>query len=187
MLKRMFRSLGWCSLATVAASSGAEVVIEDFKADAVSLNWQIVNDSVMGGISTSRLLRVSDQVVRFSGELSLDNNGGFASARATGQIPDLAGIDTISLRVKGDGRRYQLRLRSRTGWRVPDFSAEFQTKVGEWQTHHLLIADFVPGWRGRKFKDVDPIQPEEIRSIGFLLGDKTSGAFSLDIDWIKAE
>jgi len=187
MIKRMFRSLGWCSIATVAVTSQAEVVIEDFKADAVSLNWQIVNDSVMGGISTSRMIRISDEVVRFSGELSLDNNGGFASVRATGSMPDLSGTDTISIRVKGDGRRYQFRLRSRTGWRVPDFSADFQTKVGEWQTYQFLISEFVPGWRGRKLRGVDPIKPDEIRSIGILLGDKNPGGFALDIDWIKAE
>ena len=186
MFKRMIRSLGWCSLATVAVTSQAEVVIEDFKADAVSLNWQIVNDSVMGGISTSRMIRISDEVVRFSGELSLDNNGGFASVRATGSMADLSGTDTISIRVKGDGRRYQFRLRSSTGLRVPDFSAEFQTKVGEWQTHYLRISDFVPGWRGRKLRGVPPIKPDEIRSIGILLGDKNPGGFALDIDWVKA-
>ena len=187
MLKRMFRSLGLCSLATVAATSQAEVTIEDFKEGVTSLNWQIVNDSVMGGISTSKMIWVSDDIVKFSGDLSLENNGGFASVRATGRMPSLAESNRIVIRVKGDGRRYQLRLRSGRGWRVPDFSAEFQTQVGEWQTHSFLIADFEPGWRGRKLQNVPPIKPDEIRSLGFLLGDKNPGGFALEIDWIKAE
>jgi len=188
MLKRIFCSLKKCglSMSVLATAVQAEVVIEDFAAGAVSLNWQIVNDSVMGGISTSGLNRVSDEFVRFSGRLSLANNGGFASVRASGRIPDLSKTNAIIIRVKGDGRRYQLRVRAGDGGRGPDYSADFQTRLGEWQTHYLPVADFVPGWRGRQLKRGPAIEPKQIRSIGILLGDKTPGSFSLDIDWIKA-
>ena len=42
------------------------------------LGWGIVNDGVMGGRSSSRVER-TDEGIRFSGNLSLANNGGFAS------------------------------------------------------------------------------------------------------------
>lgn len=164
----------------------AETVIETFDRGRVSLNWQIVNDSVMGGISNSGLDRVDDGVVRFSGRLSLENNGGFASVRAAGQFPDLSEARAIMIRVKGDGRVYQLRMRMSNGWRAPDYSAEFTTKLGQWQTFVLPLADFAAGWRGRTVRDAPPLDPGQIRSIGILLGDKTPGGFAIDIDWIKA-
>ena len=43
--------------------------------------WQVVNDSVMGGISTSEVVEKRAGAVSFRGELSLENNGGFTSAR----------------------------------------------------------------------------------------------------------
>lgn len=187
MFKRITCLLGLYSIAAVAATSAAEVTIEDFSKDAMSLDWRIVNDSVMGGVSTSGLDRVSDDVMRFSGQLSLENNGGFASTRGHGRFPELAGVTGFMIRVKGDGRTYQLRLRNSNGWRAPDYSASFVTKPGQWQTHVLPLKTFVAGWRGRKVPDAPALEPARISSIGILLGDKKAGLFSLEIDWIKAD
>ena len=44
-------------------------------------NWSIVNDDVMGGISKSNLSMNGENNLIFSGYLSLENNGGFASSR----------------------------------------------------------------------------------------------------------
>ncbi len=173
-------------LLTVSTRVSAEIVLEDFTRGETSLSWQIVNDSVMGGISNSSVDRVSDEVVRFSGRLSMENNGGFASVRASGRMPDLTGVKAMVVRVKGDGRTYQLRLRTSTGWRVPDYSASFTTKLGQWQTFVLPLQDFEAGWRGRAIPDAPPVDPRQIRSVGILLGDSKPGGFAIEIDWIKA-
>ena len=47
------------------------------------VRWRIVNDGVMGGLSSSDLELTKDRTAIFSGFVSLDNNGGFASVRAT--------------------------------------------------------------------------------------------------------
>ncbi len=189
--QRRFRLKGAVMGLLVAAGSGgpiaaSEILIEDFSEGAVVLRWQIVNDSVMGGISNSDVGRVTDETVRFSGTLSLENNGGFASMRSAGRMPDLAGTDAVVVRVKGDGRTYQLRLRTGNGWRVPDYRAEFETRLGEWQTHVLPLREFKAGWRGMAVRDAPPIEAGQIRSVGILLGDKKPGGFMLEIDWIKA-
>ena len=188
MLSRLRVLLGistFCG-ASVESSGAADVVIEDFAEGADSLRWQIVNDSVMGGISRSSMDRISAEVVRFSGRLSLENNGGFASVRASGRMPDLAGVQAIVIRTKGDGRTYQLRLRMATGSRAPDYRAEFKTEPGQWRTDVLPLRDFVAGWRGQSIPDAPPINPAKIREVGILIGDKIPGEFSIDIDWIKA-
>ncbi|GAB5560532.1 MAG: CIA30 family protein [Synoicihabitans sp.] len=171
---------------STSSATAETIVVEDFREGAVDLRWQIVNDSVMGGISNSRLDRIDDEVVRFSGRLRLENNGGFASMRSAGNVPDMGDANAIMIRVKGDGRRYQLRLRTGEGWRTPDYSAEFATKLGEWQTVALPLDKFVAGWRGRTLRGAPPLDSTAIRSVGILLGDKQPGGFLLEIDWIKA-
>lgn len=178
--------LGALIMLSMGALVARGVVLEDFARGAVKLNWQIVNDRVMGGISNSSLDRIDDETVRFSGRLSLANNGGFASVRASGRMPDLAGASAVVIRTKGDGRTYQLRLRMANGWRAPDYSATFTTKPGQWQTHVIPWRDFVAGWRGQTLRDAPALNPARIQSVGILLGDKQPGGFSLDIDWIKA-
>ncbi len=42
--------------------------------------WRAINDGVMGGISAGRMVGI-DYGLSFEGELSLENNGGFASVR----------------------------------------------------------------------------------------------------------
>jgi hypothetical protein len=161
-------------------------MITDFSTKDTGLTWQTVNDTVMGGLSRSRI-EVSDRgIARFSGTLSLENNGGFASVRSAGNLPDLTGYEALVVRAKGDGRSYQFRVRTGTGWRVPDYRAGFTTRKGAWQEHYLPFADFVPGWRGRRLRGVPPIDSAKIQSLGILLGDKKPGGFELSIDWIKA-
>ena len=71
--------------------------------------WVAVNDAVMGGLSQGGAT-ISDGLLQFSGTVSLANNGGFSSVRAAGRRYDLAGATGLVLRLKGDGRSYQLRL-----------------------------------------------------------------------------
>ena len=72
------------------------------------LDWRIVDDGVMGGLSKGERDISKDGILRFFGTLSLENNGGFSSLR-TGDVKlDLSGAEGVILRVKGDGRTYQL-------------------------------------------------------------------------------
>ena len=188
MVLRFSRSLavGMVWIVSTMGLPASDIVIEDFAEGAWLLRWQIVDDGVMGGVSQSSLNRVDPETVRFSGLLSMENNGGFASVRTSGLMPDLAETQSVKIRTRGDGRTYQLRLRTSNGWRAPDYSAEFKTEPGQWQIHVLPLTSFIAGWRGRAIRNAPPINPAEILSVGVLLGDKNPGGFSLDVDWIKA-
>ena len=67
--------------------------------DADSSEWRVINDGVMGGISRSGIERTGRQTGMFTGLLSLENNGGFASVRAALGPADLSDWDGIELRV----------------------------------------------------------------------------------------
>ena len=85
-------------------------LIFDFQVQDEAARWVRVNDGVMGGLSQSEMRFTIEGTALFEGTLSLENNGGFASVRT---IPDdfaLGGYTGLAVRVKGDGRRYMLRL-----------------------------------------------------------------------------
>jgi monofunctional biosynthetic peptidoglycan transglycosylase len=140
--------------------------------------WQPINDGVMGGLSSGRMEQSGD-VLRFEGTLSLENNGGFASVRRSiGE--DLAKATSVQLRVRGDGRTYQFRLRQDDRFDGVAWRSEFSTD-GEWQTVDLPFDQFRPVFRGRQVPEAGPVTPAAIRQIGFMLADKVPGPFTLEI------
>ena len=60
-------------------------------------NWNIVNDDVMGGISTSYLSVSDGKSLIFNGNLSLENNGGFASTRHRFKEQTLASVKSFKI------------------------------------------------------------------------------------------
>ncbi len=140
--------------------------------------WRAINDGVMGGVSSGEMIRTEDGL-RFQGYLSLDNNGGFASVRRFLNF-SLHDVKGIRLRVRGDGRTFQMRIRQDESYDNIAWRAEFATN-GKWQTIELLFEDFDPVWRGRSVKDAGPVSAERVRQIGFLLADGKQKAFRLDI------
>jgi NADH dehydrogenase [ubiquinone] 1 alpha subcomplex assembly factor 1 len=153
--------------------------------------WQIVNDGVMGGRSSSEMEIAKtdggEGILRFTGKLSLENNGGFASVRS--QVAGPLGLntgDTIVLRVKGDGRRYTLNLYTPDRRTAFSYQMEFETKANEWTEVKLPIDKFVAHSFGRPIPSMK-LDPSQVQSIGILLGDKQPGPFEILIDWIVVE
>ncbi len=144
--------------------------------------WQAINDGVMGGVSTGRMVE-TDHGLSFQGSLSLENNGGFASVRRALDA-DLSGASKLRVELKGDGRTYQARFRQDSNFDGIAWRAEFDTS-GEWQVIELSFADFEPVFRGRKVPQAGPLIAEQIRQFGFLIGDKKAGPFELEIRSIE--
>ncbi len=151
-----------------------------------AFEWRIVNDGVMGGLSKGVLKFTEDGVMKFSGMLSLENNGGFSSLRSGDVDLDLSNDLGLLLKVKGDGRTYQARLTTDETYRGMEmsFSAEFQTTKGKWTQIKVPFSAFKGSWRGRDLSD-RRFDPSKIHRIGLLLGDKQSGPFELEVDYIR--
>lgn len=159
-------------------------VLIDFTAPADG-RWQVVNDGVMGGVSRSGL-SVSDQATGvFAGQLSLANNGGFASVRKVLEVSDLSGCDGLEIRVMGDGRTYQLRLRTDGGFDGVAYATSFATQDGQWLTIALPFDRFLPTFRGRILSGQPPLATDSIAQIAFMLADKQAGPFRLEIDFVQ--
>jgi len=161
-------------------------VLFDFSDSSETERWLTVNDNVMGGISKGEVSPTYDGCLLFSGSLSLENNGGFASIRSRPADFGLGESDGIRIRVKGDGRTYQFRLRRDRSLDGIAFKYEFTTVENKWIEVDLPFSSFIPTYRGRKLTDVEPLNPADIRQLGFLIADKEAGPFELTVDRIVA-
>ncbi|TWU56814.1 Complex I intermediate-associated protein 30 (CIA30) [Rubripirellula tenax] len=148
--------------------------------------WQIVNDGVMGGRSSSQATITGEGQMRFSGNLSLENNGGFASVRSLPQSMGLDAGETIVMRVKGDGRKYTFNLYTPDRRTAFSYQKDFQTTAGEWTEVRLPVNEFVAHSFGRRVANM-PLDATRVQSIGILLGDKNPGGFEILVDWIRVE
>ena len=165
--------------------AAADKILFDFQTATNTAAWQVVNDDVMGGVSTS-FFRLTNGTAVFQGEVSLKNNGGFASVRSLPARHDLAGGDAFLVRVRGDGQRYKLTARTDRSFDSAIYQAVFTTKKGEWEEHRLPMRDFVPTFRGRVLSEAPPLDPAKITSVGFLISDQQDGPFHLELAWIRA-
>jgi len=183
--KRYFVSVtGFFSLTGSIAMADNRKTIIDFSRPPY-WPWTSVNDVVMGGVSDS-LVQISDEGTGvFAGHLSLENNGGFASARVGLPENDYSGYAGIMLRVKGDGKRYSFRLRTDRMFDGMVYRQEFDTAAGEWMDVEMPFSDFRPSFRGRTVPDAPPLNTANICQLGFLISDKQEGEFRLEIERIE--
>ncbi|SFU74003.1 CIA30 family protein [Halomonas korlensis] len=156
----------------------------DFQQEDEAPRWRAINDDVMGGVSRGNM-RGEDGVGVFSGELSLEHGGGFASVRREPEAFALDDVSGLRLYVRGDGRRYQLRVYSNQLIEGAAYRAVFQTRAGEWQRVTLPWHEFEAVFRGRRLEDAPSLDPGTIHQVGFLTVDRRSGPFRLEVAWLE--
>lgn len=149
--------------------------------------WVIVNDGVMGGVSSSSLKINKECNAVFSGNISLENNGGFASVR---YFPEksfkVTNEGEVSLKIKGDGKAYQFRIKLNDN-EYYSYIYSFNTS-GEWEIITLSLADFYPSFRGRKLAEAGDVKLEgEVSYISILIANKKTESFKFQIENIVFE
>src|SRR5690606_13933798 len=103
-------------------------------------HWQVVNDVVMGGCSQAKFLINNAGYGEFSGQVSLENNGGFSSVKYSFNQIDMDAFTKVRIKIKGDTHRYQLRLKSNITDRH-SYVTYFET-TGNWQEVELDLREF---------------------------------------------
>ncbi len=147
-------------------------------------NWSIINDDVMGGVSSSNITINDQNNIVFSGFLSLKNNGGFASSRLNYSKETLVGVKSFKIKFRGDGNIYKLRLRQNN--RRASYSHSFKSLRDQWTEINILVTDFKPTWRGNTYNNYPDLQIDKINSIGLQISDKQEGEFKLELKYLKA-
>ncbi len=159
--------------------------------------WGALDDVVMGGVSASNM-RFVEGAALFTGNVSVANSGGFASVRTKNFDPpiNLSGCEGVTLRVKGDGKRYKLFLRSDAVWDGVGYSHSFDTVADTWINIRVPFEDLIPVFRAKVVKDRPQIDKSKISSFQLMLSkfeydgalnpSFSPGAFELQIESISA-
>jgi hypothetical protein len=163
-----------------------EVSIAEFRSEADAARWVAIDDVVMGGRSRSALSVTPDGTGFFSGDVSAENNGGFASVRSLARRLDLVGLDGFRLRVRGDGKRYKFCVRNEASFDGVVYQAAFEPAGQEWQSVDLPFERFMPTFRGKFVPAAGPLDRSRILTLGFMISDRQLGPFRLEIAWIAA-
>jgi len=106
--------------------------------------WRIVNDGVMGGLSSSNVSVNEDNKIVFKGNISLENNGGFASLRSPVKNYNFEKYSGIEIRMKGDGKRYSISMKETSYFTGYFYTTSFETKKksGWLYKFHLISLSF---------------------------------------------
>ncbi|CAA0823676.1 NAD(P)-binding Rossmann-fold superfamily protein [Striga hermonthica] len=168
------------------------------------LAWGSLDDVVMGGVSESTFFidhkggENGGPVGIFRGVVSTANNGGFTSIRTKNfTVPeDLSAYEGLELRIKGDGRRYKLIIRTSRDWDTVGYTTGFDTVKDQWQSIRMPFSSLRPIFRARTVSDAPPFNPSEIVSLqlmfskfeydGKLNPTFVEGPFQLPVSSIRA-
>lgn len=146
-------------------------------------DWRPINDDVMGGVSESTF-EATEAGAAFTGTVSLEHGGGFASVRAPESVHDLSAHNGLRLRLRGDGKHYWL-----TTYTVPGGSISYRTPLQpptHWTTVDVPFATLTPYRRGTERPDAPPFDAAQVQTLGFLIADGQAGPFRLEVEWIRA-
>ena len=158
-----------------------------FESAASVADWSAIDDSVMGGVSVSRLRHDPAGHAVFEGTVSLERNGGFASVRSRPLALGAAGALACLLEVRGDGKRYKLNLRTDDAFDGVNYQAAFKAPEGPWTLVRLPLSGFLPTFRGRSVPGAPPLDPARVRQIGLMIADGQAGTFALALRSIRVE
>jgi hypothetical protein len=158
-----------------------QTMVFDFSPSSDMSNWRIVDDGVMGGLSQGHIDLNEKGHAVYHGKISLQNNGGFSSLRYRPEPFELSNETHLVLRVKGDGKKYQFRIKSRA--RDSYSYIHYHKTSGEWETIRLPLSEFSPSFRGRRL-DRPNYPAETVAEIGILIGNKKAEPFEIQIDWV---
>ncbi len=156
--------------------------IVDFNNNSKLHGWYVVDDVVMGGRSSGSLSLSTEGHAVSTGKVSLENNGGFSSLRYALDEMKAGKSNHIILKVKGDGKKYQFRLKHNRN-SYYSYIYWFDTS-GEWEEISIPLAEMYPSFRGRTL-DMPNFSHDSIQEIGLLIGNKKAEDFKLLIDRIE--
>jgi len=151
------------------------MLIDDFiprnTKEKLTPKWEFITDQVMGGVSTGKMEMgrwENHNCLRLTGNISLENNGGFIQARLIlkkkNKLFNAENYRGIHILAKGNGQSYALHLRTQHTWLPWQFyQADFKTNR-HWQEIFIPFSKFKP-YSLKKSLDIRKIKSVAIVAI----------------------
>lgn len=160
------------------------MLLFDFTKTSDLSNWNVVDDVVMGGRSNGHFEINKEGNGVFYGNVSLENYGGFSSVRYRMGRQVVDSFKYCKIRLKGDGKRYQFRVKS-DQYDRHSYIQYFETS-GDWETIEIPLAEMYPTFRGRRL-DMPNYPSIHLEEMAFLIANKKAEPFQIELDWITLE
>ncbi len=167
----------------VLSASLFTLALSSFQLQANQTTWYVVNDGVMGGVSSSTAKIVAGNL-EFAGRVKLENNGGFASVRSGAGQYNLSAFSSLRIRVRGDGKRYGFQIGTGSARGIL-YRFEFNTQAGQWLEVDIPFKSLLPTRFGNTLRN-PVLDSSNIEHFGFIIANKKAEEFKLELDWIKA-
>ena len=158
----------------------------DFGSAAAAARWGPIDDRVMGGVSNSTFLYEDSSGALFTGEVSMEHGGGFASVRSGHLDLDLSGYQGLIIIFMGDGKSYKLSVTTEPRFDSVVYRTVFNTRPGIWEELKIPFNRFVPTFRGEVVSQAPELDPSRIVALGLLISQRQKGPFLLKVSSIKA-
>lgn len=159
----------------------------DFGENKGGQDWRVLSDSVMGGLSYGKVT-MTENTLKFKGDVSLENNGGFSSIRSPWANMDLSKFRKVKMRFRSSGQAFAMTMERDQRWYMPYFKKEFTSDSEEWQEVTLDLTDFKEYRIGRMTGNTPSEESlSEIIRIGIVTNSKKASGFELELDWIVFE
>lgn len=164
--------------------SGNILVLVDFGAQREISGWEIEDDVVMGGRSKGSFVVEPGGSALFSGDVSLENDGGFSSVQHYMDPVDVSAYRTAFIRLKGDGKRYLFIVEAEKNARHY-YVHEFQTGT-DWQTIEIPLSSMYPVRRGDRL-NIPNYAGKTLAQVRFMIANQTAESFRLEINriWLQ--
>jgi hypothetical protein len=146
-----------------------------------SNDWKIIDDVVMGGRSSGRFSIDTNGNGVFSGDVSIENNGGFSSVQYQFNKIKTTKDSKVIIRLKGDGKEYQFRIKGKRNTYY-SYITIFKTS-GDWENITINLKDLYPSFRGQTMQ-MPNFTGDSFEEIVFLVGNKKNESFKLILDRI---
>lgn len=147
--------------------------------------WVAVNDGVMGGLSKG-VLTLTKKSLKFNGNISFANNGGFASFRNRYGKYNLEDVTSVEIKYRSAGQIMALSLEPNDMFYEPTYRILLEDTNSAWKTVEININQFVECVLGEPtgYKITPNILPK-IKRIGFINTEKKEGVFEIEIKYLK--
>jgi len=159
-------------------------VLFDFADAAAMRGWEVEDDVIMGGRSKSTVAHDPAGHVVFRGDVSLENDGGFASVQNHFDPIDVSPYTHVVIRLKGDGKDYRYLAEAVKNARHY-YLAEFRT-TGEWQDIRIPLREMHPVRRGERL-DLPNFPGKTLSQARFMIANGRAEAFRLEVASIRLE
>ena len=167
-------------------SFGQSSIIDFGNSAEKNQEWKLLSDNIMGGVTKSKIEYTNNSVL-LSGNISLDNYGGFSSIKTKYKSVDLSKYNGIKIKFKSTNQKFAFTLEDNQNWTKPNYKREFSPKKDDsWEEMIIYFKDFQEIVIGETTGNM--MKSKSLKNIvrmGIMTYEKKEGPFSLEVDYIE--